>query len=220
MVQAPRNLSDLISEIPSSTQERVRKGFGVGAKLSEDLRNKFITTFRNAFESGAAAVDLEQFAEEAQITPSESSSLVAALSIVAGAFAQCTATPEEFIQNAKGKLFEPSNEGAALEIARSVTSQRTQLERAFELRSLAVETLPTLVSFDVTVDLRFRFEKNQIKDAIPVALFHLDTDSKPEIWFQATIGDIEAMSAKLADAKAKMEEAIRFFDKARMTPKK
>lgn len=218
MAQVQRRLSDLISDVSTATQARVRKGFAIATRLPADVREKAITDFLSAYEKGAAFAQLDSL--EGVLSPSEGANFVAALSVIVGVLSQCPASAEDFAQEGRGKLFDPSDDSVVMALANLVINKRTQLERSVESRLLAVETLPALTALDITIDLRFRFGKAGIQDAVPVALVHVDTDAEPEIWFQMTEGDVDAMQQKLAEAKDWMEQARKFYDQAKLAIKK
>ena len=64
-----------------------------------------------------------------------------------------------------------------------------------------------MTALGVSVDLRIRFEKDQIKDGVSVAIVHIDTDSKPEIWFQMSRGEVDYFLQKLSETAAQMDAA-------------
>jgi len=80
---------------------------------------------------------------------------------------------------------------------------------------LAAQTLPSLDTFDISVDLRLRFKDEQIQDAVSVAVVHLDTDAtNRELWFQMTRGDVELVIEKLNSTLKQMDTAEKLHSKS------
>ena len=80
---------------------------------------------------------------------------------------------------------------------------------------LANAVLPSLARFDVTVDLRIRFENGQAREFVPVALAHIDTDAdNTEFWFQLTRADITILLEKLNTCAREMELGEELLNRA------
>ena len=83
-----------------------------------------------------------------------------------------------------------------------------EIERRIEIGHIGSEILPSLSSLDVTVDLRLRLRAGKPDIAVPIAIFHVDTDSyNQEVWFQATKADVERMQKQLKEILERMESA-------------
>ncbi|EIM26012.1 HCaRG protein [Microvirga lotononidis] len=202
-----------VSEIPAGALKAVRRGFAIASSLSPQQREQFYSDLFEALESGVSFVDLKVVAEAADLTRSQAADLVSAVSSVIGLISETEVTAEEFVEVARGRLFDEEQTDLVTALARAVTDRRSPLSSSLERNSLANETLPSLRAFDVTVDLRPRFAGDQIVDAVAVGLLHVDTDSEPEIWLQVSRGDIERMRNALDRAQKQMASAEELFRK-------
>jgi hypothetical protein len=64
------------------------------------------------------------------------------------------------------------------------------------------------------VDFRFKFDKdNEIETGVPVAIVHIDTDARPELFLQMSRSDVEMMIEKLNIVLKQMSTATRAFEK-------
>jgi len=104
----------------------------------------------------------------------------------------------DFVQAGSGNIFEAGCEPTASAIADFVISKRAALDKAMARRRLANAVLPSLAVFEVTVDLRIRFEEGKVQEFVPVALAHIDTDAdNTELWLQLSRADIMVIIDKL-----------------------
>ena len=131
--------------------------------------------------------------------------LTAALSFAVGLLTDTDVSAAEFVDVARGKHFDPVDEGSTLAIATAIVTQRQGLNESIGRKRLAISVLPYLTEFEVTVDVRFRFEDNKPTESVSIAIVHIDTDSTTqEIWFQLTRADIESIQQKLTRALEQM----------------
>ncbi len=113
---------------------------------------------------------------------------------------------DQFIAAAEKSLLQPELVPAARAATEYIVESRTELERALARRRLAASVLPALESFDVAVDVRFRFKDNKIEEAVPVAIVRIDTDAFAEqLWIQLADGDVEELLRKLNEVRAQLE---------------
>lgn len=87
---------------------------------------------------------------------------------------------------------------------------------AFERDSLANKVLPSLQGFDVVVDVRLSFSKDEgMPGAVPVAIAMLDTDADGQtIWFQMSKTQLQRLQAKLHTVAKQFEVAEKLAAKA------
>lgn len=70
------------------------------------------------------------------------------------------------------------------------------------------DSLPTLRSFDISVDLKLKFDRNGISKMLPIATFHIDTESyTQEIWLQISKRQLETLINELNTALDQMKLA-------------
>ena len=76
--------------------------------------------------------------------------------------------------------------------------------------SVESEVLPYLTDFEATIDIRLEYgaKGNAVELAVPLAVFHVDTDSyRHEIWFQAGMAQVETMIERLQIVVERMKSA-------------
>jgi hypothetical protein len=200
-----------IESVPNATRARMREGFGYLSELSPEVRKDLVARVTGTFMSGSNTINLEPLVAATSLKTSQVAAIVTALTATLGIAVQSEASSADFLTASKGKFFDPEDEAVVTSVVNEVVAGRAEARDAFEVRRLANETLPALSSFDVSVDLRLRFEDSRILDGIPVALIHLDTDATgQEIWFQAARAEVEMMLHELQKTLRQMDLAEEF----------
>lgn len=202
----------LIAELPDNLFPRIRAGFDALAQMRPSDRRTVVLKFLDSFEK-SGDMDREWLESTLEISRRHASAVLAALSVAVGVLSQ-TDNGEEFISAGSDKLFTPSVAPAVREVAALITDARPRITDTIARRTLSAQTLPALESFDVSVDFRFGFDNNnQIKTGVPVAVVHIDTDARPELFLQMSRGDVEMLVEKLNRVLKQMDAATRAFEK-------
>jgi hypothetical protein len=205
-----------IGNVLPSAQRRIKEGFSYLTALAPETRNVLFAEVSEMLKSGAGGLHLKPFVDLTSLKPPQVASIINALSATITTVVQTEPTTEDFLSAARGKFFDPEDEAAVVWTVDEAIANSAEWRDAFDRRRLANETLPTLSSFDVSVDLRLSFEDDSIQHGVAVALVHLDTDANgQEVWFQAGRADVEMMLAQLESALRHMELAEQFFEKQR-----
>jgi hypothetical protein len=204
-------LSSQIAEFPERGKVAARQGFEILRGLSEADRTKAVELMFSSFEKGGGgSVDTELLAKEipSLTRRGDAGRTMTALSIAFALVTQNEVSSAEFVQAGTGKLFDANSEATASSIANVVIARRATLARAMERNRLASAVLPSLALFDVSVDLRIRFQDGKAQESVPVALAHIDTDTdNNEIWFQMSRADVDTMIEKLQNTATEMDSA-------------
>jgi len=101
----------------------------------------------------------------------------------------------------------------------NIVADRVRIRGALRRAALPSQVLPFLTDVEVVVDLRMAYEDNAVIDAVPVAIFHIDTDANDqEIWFQVSRGHLERLKADIEGALRKMEAAEKWAGRDREKP--
>jgi hypothetical protein len=204
-------LSSQIAEFPERGRVAARQGFEILRGLSEADRSKAVELMFSSLEKGGSGgLDTELLAKEipSLTRRGDAGRAVTALSIAVALLTQHEVSSAEFVEAGTGKIFDANGEATASSIANVVIARRATLARAMERSRLANAVLPSLVRFDVSVDLRIRFQDGRAQESVPVALAHIDTDSdNNEIWFQMSRADVDTMMEKLQNTAAEMDSA-------------
>ncbi len=198
-------LSSVIAEFPARGLAMARQGFAIAGALSETQKAKAVDFVLDRFRKGGGQFDSGDLPAEIDLPQRDRVRLTAALSIAIGLLTDTEVSAAEFVDVARGKLFDPVHEGSTQAIATAIIAQRQGLNESVGRRRLAISVLPYLTEFEVTVDVRFRFEDNKPTESVSLAIVHIDTDStNQEIWFQLTRSDIESIQRKLTRALEQM----------------
>jgi hypothetical protein len=206
--------SVLIAELPERLLPRIRGGFDILAGMSESERRSVVLKFLDSLER-SSELEADWLDSVLTIGASDASALLTSVSVAVGILSQSSDGPADFLAAGRAELFSDGAAPAALDIASLITQQRTRIKQALTRRTLSAETLPSLESFDVSVDFRFRFDKeNKIESGVPVAIVHIDTDVHPELYLQMSHSDIEMVIEKLNTTLKQMSVATKAFERS------
>ncbi|WP_316159816.1 hypothetical protein [Bradyrhizobium sp. SZCCHNRI20481] len=206
-------IQTFLSELPESLLPRIRAGFDVLSKLPSSDRRAIVVKFLDTFER-TGDLDRDWLEATVSISRIDASAVLAALSVAVGVLSQTDGGPHDFVQAGRGKLFEDAAIDAVQEVATIIASEKPRISDTIERRTLSAQTLPALERFDVSVDFRFGFDKNnEIKSGVPVALVHVDTDAQAELFLQMSRADIEMLVDKLGTVLKQMAAATKAFEK-------
>jgi hypothetical protein len=183
----------------------MKRAFTIAGRLSPDHQKEFIEYILSKVSNEENTIDLEPIGKKVGFSEREASSLAAAVISMVGLLSETKSSAEEFLEAARGKLYEEADRPAATFITNAVAARRKQLEASLERGSIAAETLPSFAGLDVSVDLRFKFDKEELKDAAPVAIIRISTDSRPEIWFQVSRADLAMILERLNQVSKQMD---------------
>jgi hypothetical protein len=212
-------LSREIADFPDRATAAARQGFEIINGLSETDRAKAVELMFSSFERGGGSIDTELLSNEIpSLTRRDAGRVMTALSFSFALLTENAVTAAEFVRAGSGKIFDTGYEPTAAGIADIVINRRAALDKAITRNQLANAILPSLARFDVTVDLRIRFEKEKAQEFVPVALAHIDTDAdNTEFWFQMSRADITMLLEKLNKCLREMELAEELLNKAIVT---
>lgn len=204
-------LSREIADFPERGKVAARQGFEIVKGLSEADRAKVIEAMFASFEKhGSGSIDTEILSKQipSLTRRGDAGRVMTALSISFALLTQNAVTPAEFVQAGTGKIFDSDSDATASSIADVVISRRATLERAMERSRLANVVLPSLARFEITVDLRIKFEDGKANEFVSVALAHIDTDAdNNEFWFQLSRADVTMLLEKLHKCVSEMDLA-------------
>lgn len=201
------SLASRLSDIPSGAVTSLKRGFVLLSQMSQGQRIDFTDRVIDALLAGRQISNVDDVAGDLSIDSSQARDATNAVSSVVGLLSDSDESVESFLEISYDKIYSPEYQDTARQLAALVVSKRSQLKRSLDLFSLAAQTLPSLRTCSVTVDLRPKFENSQIVDAVSVALLHIDTDVQPEIYMQLAKADIKFLQSKLSQALHEMELA-------------
>lgn len=175
-------------------------GFAAAAALQESTRRQVLAEVIDNIRRGVRRLQGSALASVTGLSDRDSEQLASAYSLVIGLLADSSATPDEFVDAGKGKLFKDEHVEVAREVAAAICGARGEISSSIEKTQLAGQVLPSLSEFEATVDIRLKIVDGQVKLSVPVAVVHIDTDAGgQEIWIQLTRGDIDEVIKKLSE---------------------
>jgi hypothetical protein len=199
-------LSEEISALPTRASVATRQGFAVASALPEINRQKAVELMLSSVRSSRAGFDTESVSNETNLSLRDAGRLMTALSVTLGLLSENVASSEEFVQAGRGTIFDAASEPTVRAIADIIIRERPTLAKEMARHQLAAEVLPSLAQFDVTVDLRVRFNNDKADEFVSVAVVHIDTDgNNQELWLQLSKSDITTMLDKINKAAREMD---------------
>lgn len=211
-------IEDNLARLPSQVRSVIREGFRILSRIPKAHLEGLRTAVIESIQAGSPT-DEGHLAGLLDITPDDARVLLGSMSLVASFVSARETTAEQFVNSATAlKLIDPQAKDAALSFIAAVSRERSVLKHSIEQSTISSQVLPSLMDYDVSVDVRLAFEKGRVSDSVPVALIHIDTDAmNEELWFQANKKQLEKFIRELQEAVQKMNEAEKWASKNRRT---
>jgi hypothetical protein len=125
------------------------------------------------------------------LSPRELDQVGYVYSLVIGLLLESHVTVLDFVEATRDQLFAPDQEATFRSIVDSICTSREEIRANVDQAQLAGAVLPSLETLDIAVDIRIRVSDGAVKTSVPVALLHLGTDSRQEVWVQLTKGEVQ-----------------------------
>jgi hypothetical protein len=200
--------SQFFRDIPEQARSFLRRGFSVLSHVFPRYSEAVLSIPAETLMSRTQQ-EPGEIANKLAITNSEATNLLGALSFLA----LVSTSADEPIGAIVAALLETEFIGApARQAVESVLThyqrERAEVTGAFRKAAVSSRVLPSLVDFELSIDVRLDFEKEQISLAVPLIVAHLDTDAvHEELWFQMTKAQAERLSDDLKKVLARIEQA-------------
>ena len=205
------SLRDTLAEIPRGPAASIQGGLRVLSELNRDQARQISNLVIEEIRKGGSRVEPKTIRKEFGLSEEDANDLAFAMAVMAGVLSARDETAKEFVDAAvDSKFLEAAHSAHLLDVAENLVSKRHDVKEAIEQQSLASEVLPSLLSFDVTTEVRLGFENNNIKRVVPIVVAHLDTDAfQQEVWFQLTKRQVEMVIDDLKEVldRIKLAEA-------------
>lgn len=198
--------TDLLSSVPRAFRDQAEKGFLVLAEVSKQHYAELLRAVVVALESKKPP--LEELEKSLKLPVSDLNALFAASMLTVPLLSQ-GGTAEEFMGSAvKSGIISKDLVPKIQPFVDTIIAERAQIGRAMRRASLPAQILPYISDVEVVVDLRMAFEDKVVLEAVPVAIVHIDTDAdREEIWFQASIHQMQQLKNEIDEAIKRMEAA-------------
>ena len=209
---ATRPLADILTRLPRGFRDQAEKGLLVLAGIPSQHYQEIVSGVIVALESKKAP--FEGYQERFGIQGTDIGYLFAASMLVVPMLAE-SSKPEEFLDVAvKTRLIDQSLSPRLEPFVNAVLSQRSVIVKAIKRSALPAQVLPFFSDIEIAVDMRFGFAGDEIDEAVPVALVHIDTDAEvQEIWFQCSKHQLLQLKDDIDEALKKMEAVERAWGK-------
>ncbi|MFI4933749.1 MAG: hypothetical protein ACHP7N_03955 [Caulobacterales bacterium] len=213
-IASPRStLAARLSDVPERILPRVRRGFQIASELNPEVRRQCVHDILSRLASQSRP-EPSDIGGKVGLSASDAGDLLLAVSLTFGAMIDISASPDDFIQEAS-TLYDESGKAAVSEISIAVSTRRDELKESMDNSSLANSVLPSLVQFDLDIDIRVKFENNKVINSAPVAVVFIGSDREgQDICLQLSKTDIDMLVDRLTKASGEMDLAGRLIDKS------
>lgn len=205
-------LSAVFSSMPAEVKGFLREGFATLAKIPPERFQDLLKAVLEQVQEGYAGGGSE-FAKTLGIPPEEGGPLFAAAGLFTSIFSSREVVVDDLMRYARtAEVINEKNAQAALQFAQLAARDRAAIARAMEQSGIASAVLPSLSTFETTVDLRLGFEKGRISTTVPLAVLHVDTDAEgQEVWVQLTKREVQRIVEDLQGVIRRLEEAEKWM---------
>ena len=208
-----RPFADTLKEMPRGFTSYLQQGFSLLSKVPADR-------YQTLLEHVAESIDYPQLRAEEPFVAAlglreeDINPLVAAVSMLCVSLASTDETPENVTKAAQAaQIVNESDTRAMLAFSGLVARDRARLKELLQRSQTASRVLPTLDTFDIAIDTRLSFKKEDVVFAVPVLVAHMDTDSgTDEVWFQMSKVQVRLLIEKLQEALRRLEIAEAWGD--------
>lgn len=144
------------------------------------------------------------------ISASENKALMGALNFFVLVASTATEQPADSTITAlvDSDIVQEADRTVASAFFTALLRDRATLTGSFRRAEMSSEVLPSLTTFETTIDVRIAFEADRVALALPVLLLHIDTDAtNRELWFQMSRRQVEKAIDDLRKAVEQMDHA-------------
>lgn len=204
-------LIEVFGEMPVGFKTFVREGFSLLARVPQEAFPR-LRDLALAFAESPLQIDEQGIASQLHLPASDIPRIITAASFLVALVGVRTEEPAQVLDALiqAGVLTEDWRPGT-LRFYSYLLPEQARVQQSRKLSSLASQGLPSLTSFDTTIDVRLGFREKAVADSVPVIIVHIDTDSEPEIWFQMQRKDLEKLVDKLNETLSRVKEAAEWI---------
>ena len=203
-------LVESFGDMPQSMRTYLKTGFLVLSRVSED---KFPVLANIAVRAAQAPyrVEIDEAAKQLGINTDDMGSLLPAISFLTTFVSSRSEGPDQLVSAAvEANVIPEASRQVVLRFSQALAMQREGLRHDLQKARLANQVLPSMIDFEIVVDIRLHPSKSELN--VPVAIAHLDTDAAhTEVWFQMQKGDVERLIDTLQKIARQMAEAEKLY---------
>ena len=192
-----------LADLPPRVVADAKAGFSVSSKkISADRRRELFLKFTDELAQGRNPQPSD-VADVTDITVRDANLVVLAFSLLFGISVEIDASASEVLQHS-ASLYEPEDVETVRDLIEVLTAHRKDLKRTLGEARLAGAVVPSLSEISLVVDLRVRFEGNDVAVTVPIVLANIETDSDSRLLLQLTEADVSDLIGRLEEAKSRL----------------
>jgi hypothetical protein len=199
--------AEIFAEMPQSFRQYISRGFGQLAEIEPSKVAPLVSLLAEglnaADETGAAEI-----VRRLDLPVREKGSFGGALGLLVVFVTSRDDFNDIILAGAKAGAIPDATVGRIGAIARELEKSKAALTEVVESSSLANEVAPSFQRLDIAVDLRLRLDDGKVSKSVPVAICHLDTDSRDgHCFFQMKKSDVSQLIVQLQKIEAQLNAA-------------
>jgi hypothetical protein len=200
--------SEFLDEMPTAPKRFVREGLRSLSRIPESAWETIISVAIDTLETEYPP-DLDDLTTKLGLKPDEAGNVVGAVGMLMAMFTSSDEGVEDFVNAATTfRLIDESQREPLKRFGQLVTQEHEAIKSTLSRSSIGEEVLPSLVDFQISIDLRLKFEKDKVAETSPVAIIHLDTDAENQlIWFQLSRKQLKRLTIDLQKALNRLDQA-------------
>jgi hypothetical protein len=204
-------ISDEFAAIPDNLKDRMRKGFSNLPKLSPENSQALVELVLKTLPNRKFQAD-DDLLSKLGLDPDATASLFTAVAMASLILSNRKEDSEQFTNAAiQARVMNEPDKEHAKAFLEAVIKNRPAFKLALDREQVGQQVLPSISNFETSVEVRLRFNEDQIALAVPVVVIHIDTDSEGQrVWFQLTKSELKQVIEQLQKALRRIEHAERW----------
>ena len=200
-------LDDALRRMPKGIQDHFSQGLVLISSLPTSKMIDVINDILADIEAGGGAVEPKDISEKFDFSEEDSSSIGFSLAILTTIVTEQKETIDEISSSLLEYNILPKENIEFLNtVISEIEKNKNSLKNSLDNQELGVRVLPSLTGIDIVVEMRFDFEKTDIKRSIPIAIAYIATDSaRHQLWVQLTKADIAKLIRQLTEISEQMD---------------
>ena len=202
--------SETFDSIPERYRVWLRDGLKAFSALSPSAQDAIVSFTKDAIRAGPGPYGKgsNELSSRIGISEDAASSASAIFSLALVILSAPAASVEQFVKaGVESKIVTEDLRQAATELAELAIADRETVRSDMQRAQLADATLPSLVGFYTSVDIRLAFDdESKVTDAVPVAVAHINDDGDGALSFQMTKQQVETMIKDLQELLRNLEQ--------------
>jgi len=191
---------------PGVLRGRLHDGLARISTFDDAKRQRLLAWARVQRPAGQIG-DVGSLVEEAGVPNEHAIAVHLAVSMVVAAMRDLPLSPEQFVQAGleSGAFTNDARAGMA-HFAQLVVNVRPELQRQSANARLQNAVLPTLMQFDLALDVRVEVADGKVTRGVPVIAAFVDTDAESQLtWFQMDEARLRELSARFSSLVEQIE---------------